>query len=112
MIGVMIPNVFAANPVFESQELGVTFSAPVGWSLQQPEKTSENSPDVVAAGPKIDGINPYISLTVKDAKGKTIDDLILKNNNVLAEAVHLNILEILSQEKIKTNIYQYRLHMM
>ena len=29
MIGVMVPNVFAANQIFESQELGITFSAPV-----------------------------------------------------------------------------------
>ena len=46
--------------VFENQELDVKFTAPVGWLLQQPQKSSEDAPDVVAVGPKVDGINPYI----------------------------------------------------
>ena len=91
---------------FENQQLDVKFSAPVGWLLQQPEKTSEDAPDVVAVGPKVDGINPYISLTIQDAKGKTIDDLIEKKNNTLEELIYLNKLEVLSQQKIKSNVYQ------
>jgi peptidyl-prolyl cis-trans isomerase B (cyclophilin B) len=57
-------------------------------------------------GPKVDGINPYISLTIKDVKGKTIDDLIIAKNNILEQAVYQDQLEILSQQKIKENIYQ------
>ena len=91
---------------FENQQLDVKFSAPVGWLLQQPEKTSEDAPDVVAVGPKVDGINPYISLTVKDVKGKTIDDLIAEKNQILDQAVYQKQLEILSQQKIKSNVYQ------
>jgi len=92
--------------VFENQELDVKFTAPVGWLLQQPQKSSEDAPDVVAVGPKVDGINPYISLTVKDVEGKTIDDLITVKNNILEQAVYQNQLEILSQEKVEENIYQ------
>ena len=91
---------------FENQQLDVKFSAPVGWLLQQPEKTTEDAPDVVAVGPKVDGINPYISLTVKDAKGKTIDDLIAEKNQILDQAVYQKQLEIISQQKIKSNVYQ------
>ena len=91
---------------FENQQLDVKFNAPVGWLLQQPEKTSENSPDVVAVGPKVDGINPYISLTIKDVTGKTIDDLIAEKNQILDQAVYQKQLEILSQQKIKSNVYQ------
>ena len=91
---------------FENQQLDVKFSAPVGWLLQQPEKTSEDAPDVVAVGPKVDGINPYISLTIKDVKGKTIDDLITEKNQILDQAVYQKQLEILSQQKIKSNVYQ------
>ena len=43
---------------------------------------------------------------MKDQGDKTIDELITEKNNVLAEAVYPNKLEILSQQKIKTNIYQ------
>jgi len=91
---------------FENQQLDVKFSAPVGWLLQQPEKTSEDAPDVVAVGPKVDGINPYISLTIKDAKGKTIDDLVEEKNNKLEELIYLNKLEVLSQTKIKINVVE------
>ena len=65
-----------------------------------------DAPDVVAVGPEMDGFNPNISLTVKDALGKTIDDLISEKNQVLDEAVYLNKLEILNQQKIKSNVYQ------
>ena len=92
--------------IFENQELDVKFIAPVGWLLQQPPKSSDNAPDVVAVGPKVDRINPYISLTIKDVKGKTIDDLIIVKNNILEQAVYQNQLEIISQQKIKENVYQ------
>ena len=95
-----------ANQVFESKELDITFSAPVGWLLQQPDSSISGAPDVAAVGPKVDGVNPVISLTIKDQVDKTIDELITEKNNVLAEAVYLNKLEILAQEKIKSNIYQ------
>ena len=91
---------------FENQELDVKFSAPVGWMLQQPPKSSLDSPDVVAVGPEMDGFNPNITLTIKDATGKTLDDLISEKNQILDQAVYLNKLEILNQQKIKSNVYQ------
>jgi peptidyl-prolyl cis-trans isomerase B (cyclophilin B) len=105
-IGTTISATKSGYTIFENQQLDVKFSAPVGWLLQQPEKTSDDSPDVVAVAPKIDGVNPYISLTVKDVKGKTIDDLIIEKNNILDQAVYQNQLKILNQQKIKSNIYQ------
>ena len=92
--------------VFENQDLDVKFTAPVGWLLQQPPKSTPDSPDVVAVGPEINGVNPYISLTIKDATGKTIDELITEKNQILDQAVYLNKLEILNQQKIKSNVYQ------
>ena len=52
------------NQIFESAEYGISFSVPEGWSLQQPDKTLEDAPDVVAIGPKIGVMNAVISLTV------------------------------------------------
>ena len=92
--------------VFENKELDVKFTAPVGWMLQQPSKSSPNSPDVVAVGSKVNGFNPNISLTIKNAAGKTLDDLILEKNQVLDQAVYMNKLEITNQQKIKSNVYQ------
>ena len=95
------------SQIFENQELGVAFSVPEGWLLQQPDKnTTPGAPDIAVVGPKMDGVNPVISLTIADEGDKTIDDLITDKNDILAEAVYLNKLEILSQEKIKSNVYQ------
>jgi peptidyl-prolyl cis-trans isomerase B (cyclophilin B) len=92
--------------IFENQDLDVKFTVPVGWMLQQPPKSSPDSPDVVAVGSLKDGFNPNISLTIKETTNKTMDDLISEKNQILDQAVYLNKLEILNQEKIKSNIYQ------
>ncbi|ARS63641.1 peptidyl-prolyl cis-trans isomerase A (rotamase A) [Candidatus Nitrosomarinus catalina] len=92
--------------IFENQDLDVKFTVPVGWMLQQPPKSSPDSPDIVAVGALKDGFNPNISLTIKEATGKTMDDLIFEKNQILDQAVYLNKLEILNQEKIKSNVYQ------
>ena len=95
------------NQVFESQDLDIKFSAPEGWLLQQPDRNDiDGAPDVAAVGPKVNGVNPVISLTIDTVGDKTIDDLIKEKNDNLTEAVYLNKLEILSQEKIKSNVYQ------
>ena len=97
-----------SNQIFENQELDISFSAPEGWLLQRSDKTSNNpnAPDVAAVGPKIDGVNPVISLTIENVDNKTLDDLITEKNNTLAEVIYQNKLEILSQEKIKSNVYE------
>jgi len=92
--------------IFENQDLDVKFTVPVGWMLQQPPKSSPDSPDIVAVGALKDGFNPNISLTIKEATNKTMDDLISEKNQILDQAVYLNKLEILNQEKIKSNVYQ------
>jgi peptidyl-prolyl cis-trans isomerase B (cyclophilin B) len=92
--------------VFENQELDVKFSAPIGWMLQQPPKSSIDSPNVVVVGPKMDGFNPNITLTINDATGKTLDDLISEKNQILDQLTYLNKLEIIDQQKIKSNVYQ------
>ena len=96
------------NQIFESQELGIVFSAPEGWLLQQTDKTTDNpnAPDVVAVGPKFGGMNPVISLTIQNTNDKTLDDLIIEKNSVLDQAIYLNKLQILSQQKIKSNVYE------
>jgi peptidyl-prolyl cis-trans isomerase B (cyclophilin B) len=91
--------------IFESKELDISFSAPEGWLLQQPENIP-GAPNVAVVGPKVDGVNPVISLTIQNVGEKTLDDLIKEKNDSLAESIYLNKLKILSQEKIKTNVHQ------
>ena len=91
------------NQLFESEELGIAFSAPAGWMLQQPEKAQENSPDVVAVGSKVGMMNPVISLTIYPTDGKTIDDLISDKTEELRQVVESGQLNIISQEQITIN---------
>ena len=49
------------NQIFESQELGISFAAPEGWLLQQPDNSILGAPTVAAVGPKVDGMNPVTS---------------------------------------------------
>jgi len=94
------------NQKFESTEYGIEFSVPEGWLLQQPEKTQEISPDVIAVGPKIGMINPVISLTVQQTNQKTLDDLISEELENLKEEIESGDLKIISQEKEIINGYQ------
>jgi len=91
------------NQKFESTELGIAFSVPEGWLLQQPDETQENSPDVVAVGPKVGAVNPVISLTVQQINQRTLDDLISEKTEILKEAVESENLNIISQEKTTVN---------
>ncbi len=84
---------------YEDKALDIEFDAPEGWLLQQPEKTNENSPDVVVVGPRIGPINPVISLTISNVDGKTLDNLIQEKAKLLDVALKAGNLEIISQEK-------------
>jgi len=97
------PTEGTGTQLFENEELDVAFSAPEGWSLQQPPKTEESTPDVIAVGPKIGEINPVISLSISEKNGKTFDDFIQEKNELLQELIATGNLEIISQEKSTIN---------
>ena len=98
-----IPEPPTGNELYENESLGISFNAPTGWLLQEPEKTDENSPDVVAVGPKKGSINPVISLTISNTNGRSLDELILEKADFLKNAIESGNLEIISQEKNKIN---------
>lgn len=91
------------NQKYESAEHEIGFSVPEGWLLQTPEKTTSNSPDVVAVGPKVGAINPVISLTVEETNQRTMDDLIFDKTETIKQVVEAGNLNIISQEKISIN---------
>ena len=97
------PTEGTGSQLYESPELDLAFSAPEGWFLQQPEKIDENTPDVVAVGPKTGEINPVISLRVTEKNGKTFDEFINEKNELLQEVVSTVNLQITSQEKSTIN---------
>jgi len=91
------------NQEFESAEHEIAFTVPEGWLLQEPDKIQENSPDVVAVGPKVGAVNPVISLTVNQTNQRTLDDLISEKIESLNQAIESESLKIISQKKITVN---------
>ena len=86
------------NQLYQDTKLGIAFSAPPGWLLQQPDKLDEHTPDIVAVGPKTGSMNPVISLTVNDTNEITFDELVQQKNLDLEATPDIQ-LEIISQEK-------------
>jgi peptidyl-prolyl cis-trans isomerase B (cyclophilin B) len=91
------------NQKYESTEHGITFSVPEGWLLQEPDKIDENSPDIVAVGPKTGLMNPNISLTIQNIDEKAFDDIISERNQRLMGILESGNLNLISQEKITVN---------
>ena len=97
------PTEGTGSQIFENEQLDVSFSVPEGWSLQQPPKTDETTPDVVAVGPITGQINPVISLRVIEKNGTSFEGFIQEKNDLLNEVVATGSLEIISQEKTSIN---------
>jgi peptidyl-prolyl cis-trans isomerase B (cyclophilin B) len=91
------------SQMFENEELDVAFNVADGWIIQQPPKTDENSPDIVAIGPQTGLITPVISLRIFEKNGTAFDDFIQEKNESIQEAVKAGNLEITSQEKSEIN---------
>jgi peptidyl-prolyl cis-trans isomerase B (cyclophilin B) len=91
------------NQKFQSNLHEIEFSVPEGWLLQEPDKIQEDSPDVVAVGPKVGELNPVLSLIIQQTNQRTLDELILERTDMLNQAVESGDLTIISQEKIIVN---------
>jgi peptidyl-prolyl cis-trans isomerase B (cyclophilin B) len=97
------PTEGTGSQMFENEQLDVAFNVPEGWALQQPPKTDETTPDVVAVGPITGQINPVISLRVIEKSDTSFDGFIQEKNDLLNEVVETGSLKIISQEKTSIN---------
>jgi peptidyl-prolyl cis-trans isomerase B (cyclophilin B) len=75
----------------------------VGWFVQQPQKRTADTPDVVAVGNKIGGFTPAISISVKNANGTSVEDYSSKIKKTLQKPIEEGRLEILNEEKTTIN---------
>jgi len=96
------PELPPSSSEYSNEELGFSFSAPIGWQIQEPPKTNPSVPDVVAIGPRIGEISQVISITVADFNGKTLDQQISDMKNSLEPSISSGELEIIFEEKSKT----------
>ena len=88
---------------YRSERLGVEFDVPSGWSLQEPPKTSNNSPDVVALGPTTGTIPMALSLTIRDTDGMTFKEVIEVKMENLKPVIENEALIIMSRSVSKIN---------
>jgi len=88
---------------YRSERLGVEFDVPSGWSLQEPPKTSQNSPDVVALGPTTGTIPMALSVTIRDTNGMTFEEAIEAKLESLRSVLENEALIIKSRTVSKIN---------
>ena len=62
---------------------GIQFQYPLGWNVQEPPKTHENSPDIIVLGPQTSTIPDSLTVTIRNTEGKTFDQLQTEKINVL-----------------------------
>ena len=92
-----------SDQLFESERLGVKFTVPQGWLLQQPPKTAVDSPDVVATGPQTGTLPSAITLTITNTDGKTLAQLMDEKLTGLQPLIDEGSMEIKSQNAANVN---------
>ncbi|KAF6243019.1 peptidylprolyl isomerase [Nitrosopumilus sp. b1] len=86
---------------YTNKKLGISFMAPEGWLLQELQKTSPNVPDVVAVGPKIDGMSATLTLSVVYSDGRSLEEKIAESRNNLKSSIDAGELQIISEKEEK-----------
>lgn len=86
---------------YTNKKLDVSFMAPEGWLLQELQKTSPNVPDVVAVGPKIDGMSATLTLSIVYSNGRSLEDKITESRNNLQSSIDAGELQIISEKEAK-----------
>ncbi len=87
---------------YSNEELGFSFLAPTGWQIQEPTKTHPSVPDVVAIGPKIGEINPYIAVSL-NSTSIDFQQFLSEKKDTLQSLVNSGLIEIISEEPTNVN---------
>jgi len=83
-----------------NNKLGISLLAPTGWTVQEPQKTSPDVPDVVFMGPNAGELPPVISIGIALTEGKTLQQYIDERRASIQPAIDEGALQILSDEII------------
>jgi peptidyl-prolyl cis-trans isomerase B (cyclophilin B) len=84
---------------YSTDKFDISFLAPAGWLVQEPTQKTQNSPDIVAVGPKTAGFTPAISISVRATNGTSLDDYSNEIKNSLQGTIDAGNLSILSEDK-------------
>ena len=84
---------------------GFSFHVPEGWTVQEPEKTQSNAPDVVVVGPNDGEFTPVISFLVEETNRTSLDDHIKETKKHLQPVINQGRLQILSEKNTYVDGY-------
>ena len=76
-------NPIGQSSIYKSMNHGIQFQYPLGWNVQEPPKTHDNSPDIVVLGPQTSAIPDSLTVTIRNTEGKTFDQLQAEKINLL-----------------------------
>ena len=79
---------------YKSMNHGIEFQYPLGWNIQEPPKTHENSPDIIVLGPQIGEIPDSLTVTIRNTEGKTFDQLQAEKINLLQPQIDAGGLDL------------------
>jgi len=92
------------NAEYVNEKLGISFTAPEGWLIQEPPKTQANTPDIVAVGPTINNFTPAISImAINNTDNISLAEKFADFKNSLSNSINQGQLTILSEEKTTIN---------
>jgi peptidyl-prolyl cis-trans isomerase B (cyclophilin B) len=88
---------------YSNKILGISFVLPLGWFVQEPQKKTPETPDVVVVGTRIGGFTPAISISIKDTNGTSIADYTNTVKKTLQKAIDAGKLTIVNEEETTIN---------
>ncbi len=84
--------------IYSNTLFGFSFKAPQGWTLQEPQKTQPETPDVVVLGPQNDEFNAVIAFLIEDKNGTSLEQHVKDTRTNLQPIIDAGRLQILSEE--------------
>ncbi|HSF28008.1 MAG TPA: peptidylprolyl isomerase [Nitrosopumilaceae archaeon] len=94
--------------IYSNTLFGFSFEAPQGWTLQEPQKTQPETPDVVVVGPQNDEFNAVIAFLIENKTGTSLEQHVKDTRTNLQPIIDAGRLQILSEED--TNIDGFNAH--
>ncbi len=79
---------------YSNNRLGIGLLAPAGWTVQEPQKTSPDVPDVVIIGPQAGKIPPVISIGIILTEGRTLQQFVDERKAILQPAIDQSLMEL------------------
>ena len=79
---------------YKSTFHGIEFQIPLGWNVQEPPKTHENSPDIIVLGPQVGAIPESLTVTIRNTEGKTFEQLQTEKINTLQPQIDSGSLDL------------------